>query len=285
MGLISAAEWPVHLARNAARVARGPLPAPMKKGVLRTLSSLQVRGLGARDDAPAACRILGHEVRAYTRANLALLFREVFVDLDYYFDTPSPAPFIIDCGSNIGMATLFFKILYPGARVMAFEPGPDSFEMLQRNVTANHLPGVELHQAAVGDAEGSIDFFRATAPGSVTSSTRVQRTGGVKTTVKQVRLSSLIDRDVDFLKMDIEGGEWAVMNDLVASGTLRRIQQMAIEYHHHMDGTEDRFGEFLQLLESHQFGYQLRATSEGRQRRGEFQDVLVQAYRKDAGAR
>ena len=35
--------------------------------------------------------------------------KEIFENKEYYFSSPTPAPKILDCGSHIGLATLYFK--------------------------------------------------------------------------------------------------------------------------------------------------------------------------------
>jgi len=42
-------------------------------------------------------------------------------------------PLIIDCGANIGCASVWFATQYPKARILAVEPDPDNFRMLVRN--------------------------------------------------------------------------------------------------------------------------------------------------------
>lgn len=79
-----------------------------------------------------------------------------------------------------------------------------------------------------------------------------------KVKVKAMRLSSLLDCDVDFLKMDIEGAEQQVLEEAPPSATLRRVRTMAIEYHHHISPKDDALAKFLRILEDHGFGYQLR---------------------------
>jgi FkbM family methyltransferase len=52
--------------------------------------------------------------------------------------------------------------------------------------------------------------------------------------VKCERLSKTLaslDR-VDRVKIDVEGAEWAILNDLIASGTLAKPERYIIEYHH-----------------------------------------------------
>ena len=62
---------------------------------------------------------------------LKVLNWEIFRKGAYLFHTDKKQPLILDCGSNIGMSILFFKMLYPGARIIGFEPDPDTFEILR----------------------------------------------------------------------------------------------------------------------------------------------------------
>src|SRR3989344_6241937 len=49
------------------------------------------------------------------------MFEEIFIQKQYYFDSRNRRPLIVDCGSNIGLSVVFFKILYPEAKIIAFE--------------------------------------------------------------------------------------------------------------------------------------------------------------------
>jgi FkbM family methyltransferase len=271
-------------ARDAVRVRRGPLPPPMKSAVIRTLAALHARSLGRRRDAAVDCRILDFEVGAFSLSTLTFLFREVFVDLDYFFETTKQSPFILDCGSNIGVSILFLKALYPNASIFGFEPARETFTLLEQNIARNHLADVTVLQRAVGNSEAPLQFYETAVAGSPTASANAGRGTTKPVIVQQVRLSSFVDREVDFLKLDVEGAEWEVLDDLVSTGRLRNIAQMAIEYHHHIEASEDRFSRFLHELEQHDFGYQIRALPNGPRRPREFQDVLVYAYRKDRNA-
>jgi tRNA1(Val) A37 N6-methylase TrmN6 len=44
---------------------------------------------------------------------------------------------VFDCGANIGFATIFFKWLFPKARIYAFEPDPATYALLEKNVKTN----------------------------------------------------------------------------------------------------------------------------------------------------
>lgn len=222
-------------------------------------------------------RIAGVTMWAGEFANLMFLFLEIFVHDEYAFSTDAQTPTIIDCGANIGMATLYFKRLYPGSRVIAFEPSPPTFEHLRRNVGG--LEGVEVRNQAIAGRPGTLELFldrdHPTSPMASSSRGRVE---GDPVTVEATTLSSVITGPVQFLKVDIEGSEMEALEDLEGSGKLRLVEQMAIEYHHHLKPDDDRFSRLLLLLERNGFGYQVRAAPPSLYRRGTFQDILVYAY-------
>src|SRR5208282_715351 len=169
------------------------------------------------------------------------LFEEIFLRRDYEFVAPSERPLIVDCGSNIGVALLFFKRLYPKARVVAFEPSAATFGALERNVAANGLQDVELHNVALHEAAGELTLYEDPAhPGSGKNSLQAERAGGRPCVVDARPLSEFVCERVDFLKMDIEGAEEGVLAELAQSGRLKLVQQMVIEYHHHINPREDR---------------------------------------------
>ncbi|MEK9138188.1 MAG: hypothetical protein AAB393_13765 [Bacteroidota bacterium] len=64
-------------------------------------------------------RFLGFHIHCFDYRIVHLLFRTMFLRNEYFFRSDSPHPVILDCGANIGMATLFFKWLYPDCEVHA----------------------------------------------------------------------------------------------------------------------------------------------------------------------
>lgn len=233
-------------------------------------------------------RLLGFQVEAFDYETLHFLFREIFVRNEYAFEGTTERPLIFDCGANIGMATLFFKWLYPQAVIHCFEPDRTTFALLQRNVTANRLADVQLHNLALADAVGAVAFFvSATQNGSLLMSLDPQRSadgaGGLKRTVVDAGLlSSFINgTPVDLVKLDVEGAELAVMTDLVETGAIRSIKELVIEYHHHVDHRRSSLGDFLGLFEEAGFDYQFGAVWTSASAREEFQDVMVRAFRAE----
>jgi predicted RNA methylase len=66
-----------------------------------------------------------------------------------HFESKNSQPVIVDVGSNIGLAILFFKRLYPASTVIGFEPDPGAFEVLKRNIADDRLRGVQVLNEAV----------------------------------------------------------------------------------------------------------------------------------------
>ena len=227
-------------------------------------------------------RALGLTVSFFDYAPFAHLFQEIFVNQDYRFETDNEAPFILDCGSNIGMAVLHFKRRHPKAKIVAFEPDPDTFRKLESNVADNGLTDVTLVNKALSDHEGSLTFYRdPEEPGTLLMTTRGRRLSTwTSTEVEATTLSSYVTEPVDFLKLDVEGAENEVMRELAAANKLPLIKQMVLEYHHHLDADRDDFSQMLGLLEDNGFGYQVGAPWTGAFPEKRFQDILIYAYAK-----
>ena len=258
--------------------------APVSAAWKRTTVKTQLRLALSHPGVTCRVRIGQLEIAGFSPDRLAYLHREIFVALAYYFRAARRDPLIVDGGANIGMSVVFFKMLYPEARVLAFEPAERAYELLDQNVGA--FPGVELHRLALGLENGVVPFYDlADYPGSLRQSTRQERLKAPRqTTVEQCRLSEFLDgKPVDLLKLDIEGAEQDVIEELRDSGAIECVKQLIVEYHHQLDPDRDSVGSFLEGLHDLGFHYQLsaheaiscRETIEPR-----FQDVLVHAYRR-----
>jgi FkbM family methyltransferase len=224
--------------------------------------------------------MLGFEISAFQRSTIAFLYREIFARQSYLFRTNSESPVIFDCGANLGMATLYFKWLYPKARVESFEPDPNTFQLLEKNVKDNQLTDVVTHNCALWNENGSVEFFvDPSVPGSLLMSTDRSRIKGATIQVPSRRLSEFIHGPIDFLKLDVEGAEHRVLCDLVSSGKIESVRHMVIEYHHHIGNQSSRLADFLQQLERSRFDYQINSSLLPVSATGVYQDILIVAYR------
>lgn len=271
--------------RKSLRVGR-KLAAHYPISTLR--AALQYKDLMDRarsDDAnqvaqKKSLRFLNYDISYLGDRELLVMIDEIFVNNLYRFQTPAAAPVILDCGSNIGLSVLFFKSLHPGARITAFEPSAQSFDLLSRNVRENSLSGVSLQNCALVRAPTTVDFFVSdTRAGSLRASIFQERGTGQRQAVAGKRLSEFIEEPVDFLKIDIEGAEEQVFADLAATGRIALIDQMVVEYHHQISRTQEGLATFLRTLEQAGFRYRIEARSDPAADPSGWQDVTIRARR------
>lgn len=228
----------------------------------------------------ASIRIKNLNLFSYGYDNLDNLFREVFCNNEYLFTAHTPSPVIIDCGANIGTATLYFKLLYPQCRILAFEANPATFKMRERNITQNDLKDVCFYQVALFDKEGAIPFYIDENPGSgMGSLLQGRKKVENKVLVQAEKLSDYLKEieKVDLLKMDIEGAEVNVVNDLFDSLAIEKVDQLLIEYHHNIDGQNSCLSAFLKRFEDFGYGYNLRAKYYTFK---SIRDVLIHFYKR-----
>ena len=223
-------------------------------------------------------RFLGYDVESFSYTTLLMLFKEIFVTQVYSLAMPAECPVIVDAGANIGMATLFFKHRYPESRIWAFEPDPRAFALLERNVARNGLRNITLINAALSDRDGALPFYYDEAtPDLLIMSVNPERLSRNQRPVTCVKGSTALPSGtIDFMKMDIEGAEVAVVAELAASGRMADISRLALEYHHGIGSAPSRLGGFLCLLEESGFVYSIRADFAPP---GRFQDVGIAALR------
>ena len=177
----------------------------------------------------------------------------------YRFRARTRIPLIIDCGAHIGVSILYFKKKYPQAHIIGFEANPETFKLLQKNITQNHLSEVELVQAAVSDQDGTIPFYVGKDNGGELTQwgdagvKNKWNTSDIYTmiTVPSKRLSSYIKLPVDLLKLDIEGMEGIVLKDIESK--LHLVKELRMEYHGSATNPDNKLEEIISLLERQGF--------------------------------
>ena len=216
------------------------------------LARLQRRVRAKKPGCQVPC--LDYLVRINDGPNFYILYKDIFVQRIYQFEAQRPDPLILDCGSNIGMSILYFKHVYPQARIIGFEPDPAILPYLQENVARNRLSNVHVAHAAVGAHKGTLAFYSDAKYGSCLAEHLPADIpeGWTKHEVPCVRLADYLVEPVDFLKMNIEGSEWEVLND--CADRLRMIREMVIEYHH-LPGLRRTRHNILELLHDSGFEY------------------------------
>lgn len=195
----------------------------------------------------------GFNIVLADKSSFLYMYEEIFAKEIYRFESSTLTPRIIDAGANIGLATLYFKKLYPAAHLIAFEPDPQLFRLLNQNVSRHHLSDVTLIPKALAANDEQRSFIPDHADGGRLANP-TETSGSFK--VETARLSHYLNQPTDFVKIDIEGEELNVLKE--AQNQLPLVKNLFVEYHSFVD-QDQKLDELLALL--HQAGFRYRIQS------------------------
>lgn len=182
--------------------------------------------------------------------------KELFINEFYKFRPTTDHPKIIDCGSYIGTSILFFKVNYPNAVVTGFEPDDTNYGIIKANLEEWKFSNTSVMNAAIWINNESVSFnSRASMASRI--ETGVYEDDNKKI-VKCVRLNDLLNEKIDFLKIDIEGAEHAVLKD--CSDNLINVQNLFVEYHG-IYPEMFKLNEILDILIRNNFRYYIKEGS------------------------
>ena len=151
---------------------------------------------------------------------------------------------ILDCGSNIGLSTLFFisALQDRNLEICCIEPDPENYMLNLKNTAPYPFVRV-LHRAVWDSSEGLTlnqnfrDHKHWSRNVSVADSDGTSITDAA--TVEGITLQELIEqfstRHIDILKIDIEGAEVRLFRDASIDGILKNVESIAIEIHDEFD--------------------------------------------------
>lgn len=135
-------------------------------------------------------------------------------------DEMAPGRVFLDVGANVGLYSL--AAAARGATVVAFEPNPRTRARLLANIRLNGLESrITVREEALSDAVGSATLFddvqqgRSGANAGVASLSN-KNAGGRAIEVKTSTLDAVVEElrlpRVDWIKMDIQGAEYAALS-------------------------------------------------------------------------
>lgn len=174
-------------------------------------------------------------------------FVHIFGRQIYRFKTDKKNPTIIDGGGYIGLSCLYFKTLFPGSKILTFEPDKSALVYLKKNLQANNLSDVRVIEKGLYDNDTEISFCPDQTDGG-----KIDERGEVKVAV--TKLSNYINEEIDFLKLNIEGAEISVMRDLHKNNKLKFIRELCLEWHS-FKNEQQNLAEILEILSANNFRY------------------------------
>lgn len=194
--------------------------------------------------------LLNHEITIPDSASFLFLYKEIFIFNIYNFKSDKDSPYIIDVGANIGLSIIYFKTIYPNSKVIGFEPDPKIFDILTKNISAFNYENITLINKAVWDSSTVLKFCLEGADGGrIVSNDEADKIVEVET----VSLRSFIEKnEVDLLKIDIEGSETVVLEDI--ADVLKNVNRLFVEYHS-FAGREQTLEKILLVIKEAGFRY------------------------------
>jgi len=180
--------------------------------------------------------------------------KETFIDAFYtrYSCQVKDGWQVMDIGAGIGDYSIYVALENPTAVVYAFEPYPNSFELLEKNLSINNIQNVNSYPIAIWSQAGDIFLDLSSGePLKITSSKEGQVSKfseGV--TVHAITLNDFISEKqihrIDLLKLDCEGAEYEILLE-APKMTLKKIDRIIMEYHDVNDDLKhDKLIRFLQ---------------------------------------
>lgn len=144
---------------------------------------------------------------------------------------------ILDVGANVGLFGLAARVAFPDATIHCYEPNAALEPYLAHQAKVARC---EYFLEAVGREAGCVSLDVDIAE-SVHTSSRADSNG----VIPQVALRTALDRiggSADLVKMDCEGAEWEMLEDVAA---WRRVRFLSLEYHLERGDPHDRIATAL----------------------------------------
>ena len=152
------------------------------------------------------------------------------------------APVIFDVGANVGDYALLVRSLIPSARIYAFEPAAPVYEQLSRRLASlSNGANCDTFNFGFSDEEKTVDLYSYTVEGEAASvissidkrlptqvlNVEVHDTERINVRTLDTFCASQGINRIDFLKLDVEGHEVAVLRgakDMLERGAISMIQ-------------------------------------------------------------
>jgi len=127
---------------------------------------------------------------------------------------------VVDVGASIGYFTLLAaKLVGNKGKVFAFEPGPENFKILKKNVEVNKYDNVILEQKSVSDINGKINLNFTDHIGFHSTDFSPDDPVCLRLPTTSITLDKYFENlnligKLNFIKMDVEGGEFKVLSGM-----------------------------------------------------------------------
>lgn len=197
---------------------------------------LKVYFFNGQKDGLLQLKLRKFPVPAYLRGNTSdfAVFKQIFFAKEYDINFGIQPISILDCGANIGLASFYFKLKYPNAKIITVEPEQSNFELTKKNTAS--FKDMYYEQAGIWKQ----DAFLKISAGPLNEHWDFvvsETTEDDKNAIKGLSIPSIMKKynldEISVLKIDIEGSE----KELFETGYeewLPKVKILIVELHDRM---------------------------------------------------
>jgi FkbM family methyltransferase len=138
---------------------------------------------------------------------------------------------VIDIGGHIGSFTQLAAAAASNGHVYAYEPDPENYSRLSKNINAGGYKNVSLFQMAVSEKRGEVTFHRDDLNSAESS---IYKSGSNSFKVTSTTLSNIMDKNnldkCNYLKLDCEGAEYDIVFNSPPE-LFKKVDKIVMECH------------------------------------------------------
>lgn len=169
------------------------------------------------------------------------VFEQIIIQKEYeiiveLFEINNIQPiWMIDAGANIGLTSIYISKYFPKIQVIALEPNKNTFHRAIENIKLNYLENIELLNMGLWHKNTMLKGDKSFRDGEDWSFRLIETSNpneaDLEATSIDVLMKSRKIETIDFLKIDIEGGEKDLFENSTNLDWLNNVKIIAIEIH------------------------------------------------------
>ena len=217
---------------------------------MKELSSKVLVGIGKR------ILSLGRKIRPTDKNWMSTLKRweDTNEKLDYRYNYPDlqESSLVYDLGGFRGQWSSDMYAKYR-CKIEIFEPHPEFFKKIENRFSKNE--DIIVHSFGLASTDSAIDL---NVDGDATSSFKKGKTTvrGKLRNIGDFLAKKSVDK-IDLMKINIEGGEYDLLENLIDTGLIEKVKRLQIQFHHFIPEAEERMLKIQESLETtHKVTYQ-----------------------------
>jgi len=186
------------------------------------------------------------------------IIKEQFIDLQYFpdfFEENFKPKVVLDIGGYIGDLSFYCASSF-GSKVHCYEPTPQNYEMIKRNLELNPKlqKNITVFNKGISSSKEPILLNVQDITGEIHASSHKKYKNNVSTIqIPCVSLEDAInevnEEKIDLLKIDCEGQEFEILKNIDSKILSTQVEYIAFEYHNFVDDYQNKLEKILSNLE------------------------------------